>query len=130
MTVKQKRLVDLLMEDTSGEKAEKQSPRALFLAKRDEIEEALRAGWKRTDIWRYLKKTGACSASYDCFASYVREYLPDIKVDSTSPGSSSLLESLSRQEKSVPSPAKPQTQANRSSSAFLYDPEKRADELY
>lgn len=138
MATKQKRLVDLLMEEATEEKTEKQaqSKRALFLAKKDEIEEAIRAGWKRTEIWRYLKKVGSFTASYDCFAGYVREYLPDIKVDATPKGNetfpaSPLLESLSEQEKKTSQTIQPQKQAVGSTPpVFLYDPEKKADDLY
>lgn len=59
------------------EKERKQSKRnlALFLSKKEEIIEALLAGWSRKSIWEFLHGQRAFEGSYDCFIRYVRKYI-------------------------------------------------------
>lgn len=59
--------------------------RAVFLALRQEIAQAMQDGWSVMTIWRTLKHEGTITFSYQAFRLYVNKLLRP----SASPGSSS-----------------------------------------
>lgn len=60
-------------EETYSTKANKNL--ALFLAKKDEINEVLAEGWNIKSVWKILNKKGAFPGCYDSFLRYVKKYL-------------------------------------------------------
>ena len=54
----------------------------MFLASKDEIDEALAAGWDGKKIWEALKGMGRIDCSYATFTRHIREYAKKKKSDS------------------------------------------------
>lgn len=74
-----KRLVEQLTEaalasDGEGKKPTKKN-KALFLSKKDEIKEAMDAGWRMKNIWALLAEQQVFVGGYDCFIRYVHRYI-------------------------------------------------------
>ena len=53
----------------------KKSSRTIFLALRDEIEEALKDGWTVKVVWETLKEEGKVTFSYQAFNGYVNRLI-------------------------------------------------------
>lgn len=51
------------------------SSRIVFLQKREQIQEALQAGYSRKQVYETLKETTALSFSYMTFCRWVRRYI-------------------------------------------------------
>ena len=49
--------------------------RAAFLAQKEEIAEALAAGWSVKDIWRTLSEEGRIRVGYQAFCEYVNRWI-------------------------------------------------------
>ena len=49
--------------------------RAAFLAQKDEIAQALAAGWSVKDIWRTLSEEGRIRVGYQAFCEYVNRWI-------------------------------------------------------
>lgn len=49
--------------------------RAAFLALKDEIAEALAAGWSVKDVWRTLFEEGRIAVGYPAFCDYVNRWI-------------------------------------------------------
>ena len=43
--------------------------KALFLSQKEQIEEALSSGWKRSEVWAILKENGRITFHYFCIFS-------------------------------------------------------------
>lgn len=48
---------------------------ALFLANKEEIEQAIKAGWNSKLIWQTLRESKKFIGGYECFRRYVRLYV-------------------------------------------------------
>lgn len=48
---------------------------ALFLAQKDQIEEALQNGWKRSEIWSFLKENGNYPGTYSAFLKHCSKFI-------------------------------------------------------
>jgi hypothetical protein len=50
--------------------------RAVFLALRAEIEQAIADGWSKKAVWETLREEGAIQFGYDAFLAHARKALP------------------------------------------------------
>lgn len=56
--------------------------KALFLAQKDQIEEALKSGWKRTEVWSILKENGSYPGTYSAFLKHCSKFISPSSKDS------------------------------------------------
>jgi hypothetical protein len=54
--------------------------RAVFLALRAEIEQAIADGWSKKAVWETLRAEGAIQFGYDAFLAHTRKSLPKVAV--------------------------------------------------
>jgi hypothetical protein len=52
--------------------------RAVFLALRTEIEQAIADGWSKKAVWETLREEGAIQFGYDAFLAHARKSLPKV----------------------------------------------------
>lgn len=119
-----KRLVDQLTEAALSRKliAAKIPKKnlALFLSKKDEINEAMAAGWSRKNIWELLHSQKAFEGCYDCFLRYVRKYI-DLSEPMPADGPIAPTKSVTT--------VRPSLQAN-TPSGFDFSPTFQPSEIY
>lgn len=75
---KDQRILNMLEKDSIEQTTAAQN-KALFLLRREEIEEALQKGWKVKSIWISLHKRKLFLGTYDCFTRYVRKFCKNKK---------------------------------------------------
>lgn len=49
--------------------------RALFLSQKDQIEEALNNGWKRSEVWAILRENGTYPGTYSAFLKHCSKFI-------------------------------------------------------
>lgn len=77
-----KKLLDLIAERAKTKQAQN---RASFLALKDEIAEAIEAGWSVKMAWETLREHGKISLGYEAFNNYTKRYIKQKEKVSTAP---------------------------------------------
>ena len=49
--------------------------KALFLSQKEQIEEALSSGWKRSEVWAILKENGNYPGTYSAFLKHCSKFI-------------------------------------------------------
>ncbi len=111
-----KALRDMLIEDKKKEQGSNKN-RALFLARKEEIQQLLSEGWTAKEIWKSLHSRELFHATYDSFVRLVRRHIKQKEPTK---------EELQPQTQIVPVPTeapKAKTIPSSAPSGFNYNPQ-------
>ncbi len=84
-----------------------------FLALKDEIEQAVRAGWPVKEIWKTLHEEGRIAAGYHAFNLYVNKYIRETEIPPTV----------------RPEPPKPKDQVAQAPSGFRFNSSPNKEDI-
>lgn len=102
---------------TQQRASKREQNRAVFLALRQEIHQAMEDGWPVATIWRTLKEEGKIAFSYQAFRLYVNRLV--VKT----------LDQPPPRPQPVPSRTPPQPSTTGTASGFTFNPIPNLEEL-
>ena len=76
--------------------------KALFLSQKEQIEEALSSGWKRSEVWAILKENGNYPGTYSAFLKHCSKFISPAPKGHFNP------QKKRQQKKDTPAPENPQ----------------------
>ena len=76
--------------------------KALFLSQKEQIEEALSSGWKRSEEWAILKENGNYPGTYSAFLKHCSKFISPAPKGHFNP------QKKRQQKKDTPAPENPQ----------------------
>ena len=76
--------------------------KALFLSQKEQIEEALSSGWKRSEVWAILKENGNYPGTYSAFLKHCSKFISPAPKGHFNP------QKKRQQKKETPAPENPQ----------------------